>query len=123
MLYGTYLVAGVAMVLVVGAVLFRSAPAFLREDGGDAAMAVNRLRLTGFVLLALGLVLLVGSVGPEPAREVRLLTAKLGVVAVILGVLLFTNLTSLAVARRQRLIENRSLAPYPYPVPYPQQRR
>jgi len=104
--YLLYIGVGFGMVAFVGRTLYRSGAVFLRDvfDSEELAVAVNRLLLAGFYLVNIGFVLLTSSLGVNAADQYQNLTVKLGAVALILGVMHFTNLSWLSRARQRRVV-------------------
>jgi hypothetical protein len=96
--YLGYLALSIGLTAWVGRTLFSSGQAFLERvfaREGDLATSVNRLLLTGFYLVNAGFIALhlrtYGTV--TDAREViELLSAKIGVVVLVLGGMHFLNL-------------------------------
>ena len=117
--YALYLLISIPLTVVVAQTLSRHGRTFLAEvfaDDAGLAHSVNQLLVVGFYLISLGFVALFltssGNVGG--AREVfEALSIKIGVVALVLGVMHLTNVLVFNGIRR------RHLAPKPAPVPYP----
>ena len=108
--YLAYLVIAVPLTIWVGSTLSRNGRVFLVDvfSGNDAlAEAVNRLLVVGFYLLNLGVVALYLRVDERigSAREVvEVLSVKLGVVLLMLGVVhLFNVYVFTRIRRRTRL--------------------
>ncbi len=129
-IYTSYLVVSLVLVVAVGQQLFSQGAVFLRdvfEREPELARAVNRLLLVGFYLISLGYVLLTATTGygdtsagavREPNADFRTLTMKLGALAMILGVTHLTNLALLNSARRRRVVARPGWSPMPAaPVP------
>jgi hypothetical protein len=114
--YGIYFVAALAITIWVGRTLFRSGRAFLVDAfTGNLEMAdsVNNLLIIGFYLVNFGFMLLFLSTGTAPQRGITVvehLSAKLGVVVIVLGVMHIINLIVLNGLR------NRGLRSAPPPV-------
>ena len=135
--YLAYLALAVPLTVWVASTLSRNGRVFLQDvfDGNDAlADAVNRLLVVGFYLLNLGFVALYLRVGQEVSttREmIEVLSVKLGIVMLGLGVIHFVNVYVFnAIRRRSRLESLRTppVAPQGYlpqpttPYPAPQGR-
>jgi hypothetical protein len=100
-----YFVISGALVAAVGQVLSRSGRAFL-SDLADAARPASRLLVVTFYLLSMGFVALTApswSQATSPARAAGLLTGKLGVLLLVLGVLHVASTVVFARLRRGRL--------------------
>jgi len=103
-----YFAISLALVAVVGRALSRSGAAFLPEmfgDRGGVAEAVNRLLVVAFYLLSCGFIALtmpvwahVGSAG----QALQLLSAKVGELLLVLGVLHVASTVVFARLRRGR---------------------
>lgn len=110
--YGVYFVISLAITIWVGRTLFRSGRAFLIDAfGGNLEMAdsVNNLLIIGFYLVNFGFMLLFLSTGTAPARGLTVvehLSAKLGVVVIVLGVMHIINLIVLNGLRSRGLKAN-----------------
>src|SRR3954447_20766689 len=95
--YVLYLVIAVPLTVWVGSTLSRNGRVFLVDvfDGNDElAEAVNKLLVVGFYLLNLGVVALYLRVGDSIAAAraiVEVLSVKMGVVLLMLGVVHLTN--------------------------------
>jgi hypothetical protein len=137
--YLVYIALSVLLVLGTGWQLFKYGAVFLKDvfaQEPELAGAVNRLLLMGFYLVSLGFILLTATSsthGPDGAPSgdaFRILTLKLGGVAMLLGVVHFVNLLVLNSARHRR-IDRRAgwnaptpgwgATPQPYPHTGPQQ--
>jgi hypothetical protein len=124
-IYTSYLVVSLVLVVGVGQQLFSQGAVFLRDvfdREPELARAVNRLLLVGFYLISLGYVLLTATTGysdtaagseREPNADFRTLTMKLGALAIILGVTHLTNLALLNSARRRRVVARPGWSPAP----------
>lgn len=114
--YAVYLAASGVVTIYVGRTLHRHGRAFLvGVFGGNASMAdaVNHLLLIGFYLTNLAFVALTLRSGLEPADVVgaaELLSGKVGLVLITLGVMHFFNLAVLA-AVRQRAVPCSRMTP------------
>ena len=110
--YGVYFVAALAITIWVGRTLFRSGRAFLVDAfHGNLEMAdsVNNLLIIGFYLVNVGFMLLFLSTGKAPERGITVvehLSAKLGVVVIVLGVMHIINLIVLNGLRNRGLKAN-----------------
>lgn len=133
----TYLVyagSSVALTVWVGRTLFRHGTVFLEDvfDGRPAlAGAINRLLIVGFYLVNFGFVafaLRSGGRIEDATRAVELLSEKLGLVLVVLGILHLLNVLVLSRTRRHRqheLLQRPPLPPTgmippPGPLPRPE---
>lgn len=125
--YVGYLVITVPLTVWVASTLSRNGRVFLADVfGGDDALAdaVNRLLVVGFYLLNLGFVsLYLRSGGSHSAEDVfDMLSVKVGVVLLTLGVLHFFNVYVFNRLRRRHRMEQLPPAPpmQPYGAPaYP----
>jgi hypothetical protein len=103
-----YFAISVALVAVVGQALSRSGRAFLAETmtGGDtAARAVSRLLVMAFYLLSLGFVALTAPSWTHvagAARGAALLSGRIGLLLVVLGIMHVTSTLIFARLRRGR---------------------
>lgn len=86
-LYITVVVAGMALTLVVGQILYRSGRAFLEDvfDDRDKSVAVNRLLSVLFHLVLLGLLAVISGVDVPVEGSLRIVVTKLGIVLLLLG--------------------------------------
>lgn len=127
--YVVYLLIAVPLTIWVATTLARNGRTFLVDVfGGNEALAhaVNRLLVVGFYLLTLGFVALLLRMGDEVAtiREgFEVLSVKLGIVMLILGVLHACNVYVFNAIRRRHLLGSRRTPPVPQgppnPSPYP----
>jgi hypothetical protein len=107
--YVAYLVISLAVTIGVAQTLFKNGRIFLVDafHGNEAlADSVNRLLLVGFYLINLGYVALAltTSAPLDTARQsIELVSTKIGVVLVVLGVLHFGNLYIFSRIRRRTL--------------------
>lgn len=127
--YVGYLAITVPLTIWVATTLSRNGRVFLADVfGGDEGLAdaVNRLLVVGFYLLNLGFVsLYLRSGGSSSAEDVfDVLSVKVGVVLLTLGVLHFFNVYLFNRLRRRHRMEQfppmHPMAPYPgpaYPMP------
>jgi hypothetical protein len=115
--YLAYVALGVALVVWVAAALRRYGEVFLIDvfDGHeDLARAVNRLLVIGFYLLNFGYVafaLRTTDTVADARAAIETLSAKVGGVLLVLGVLHLGNVFVLSRVRRRRLIEQQPNAP------------
>jgi hypothetical protein len=107
-IYLLYLAIGIGLVAVVGQALARSGRAFLAQpaDGRDsAAGAASRLLVVAFYLVSLGFVALTAPTGARTAgagQALVLLSGRVGLLLLGLGVLHVTGTLVLARMRRSR---------------------
>jgi hypothetical protein len=105
--YTSYLVISLAVTVGVAQTLFRNGRIFLIDAfRGNEALAdsVNRLLLVGFYLINLGYVTLALSTTAEMntvRQSIELVSDKIGVVLVVLGILHFGNLYVFSRIRRR----------------------
>lgn len=110
--YSIYFIVALAITIWVGRTLFRSGRPFLMEAfHGNPAMAdsVNNLLIIGFYLVNVGFMLLFLSTGSAPTRSLTVvehLSAKLGVVVIVLGVMHLVNLLVLNSLRSRGVKSN-----------------
>ncbi|MBM7518357.1 hypothetical protein [Nocardioides nitrophenolicus] len=122
--YVGYLAITVPLTIWVATTLAHNGRVFLADVfGGDEALAdaVNRLLVVGFYLLNLGFVsLYLRSGGSRSAEDVfNVLSVKVGVVLLTLGVLHFLNVYVFnRLRRRHRMEQLQALAPAPPAMPY-----
>lgn len=116
--YGLYLLIALPLTIWVARTLFRNGRVFLVECfHGDEGLAdsVNRLLLMGFYLVNFGFVVLFLKLG-EDVQEARgvleALSAKIGVVLLVLGGMHFLNLVVFTRMRKRALWRQ---APPPLP--------
>lgn len=121
--YALYLLISIPLTVLVARTLSKHGRTFLTEvfaDSPGLANAVNQLLVVGFYLVSLGFVtlFLTSHADVTTAREVfELLSVKVGVVALILGVMHLTNVLVFNGIRRRHLAPKPG--PRPLPVPYP----
>ncbi|UOX84647.1 hypothetical protein MUY14_22785 [Amycolatopsis sp. FBCC-B4732] len=126
--YALYLLISIPLTVLVARTLSKHGRTFLAEvfaDSPGLATAVNQLLVVGFYLISLGFVtlFLTSRATVLSAREVfELLSVKVGVVALILGVMHLTNVLIFNGIRRRHLAPKPLPAPLPYPgmPPFPQ---
>ncbi|NUR07573.1 MAG: hypothetical protein HOQ22_14255 [Nocardioidaceae bacterium] len=117
--YLTYLLVAVPLTIWVATTLSRNGRVFLDDvfsGNDDLADAVNRLLVVGFYLLNLGFVLLYLRAG-EPVFSLRGLvegvSAKVGLVMLLLGVVHFGNVYVFNAIRRRSRVEALRTPPLP----------
>ncbi len=125
--YLAYLATVVPLTIWVAGTLSRHGRVFLADVfGGDGALAdaVNRLLVVGFYLINLGFVTLYLKVG-EQVRSfqqlLEVLSAKVGIVMLVLGVVHFLNVYVFNSIRRRGRMETLRSAPVAaqsYTAPY-----
>ena len=105
--YAIYLALSIGLTVVVARTLYKNGRVFLVDAfHGNSALAdsVNHLLVVGFYLINLGYISLALKYG-EPARSAQevmeYLSWKLGIVAVVLGVMHFFNLLVLSQWRKR----------------------
>jgi hypothetical protein len=109
--YLVYLVLSLGITYWVGQTLHRNGRVFLVENfQGQEALAdsINHLLLVGFYLVNIGFVALALRYGTKPTDLVEafeFLSTKVGLVAVILGFMHFTNMRLLVRYRTSRLFK------------------
>jgi hypothetical protein len=117
--YGSYLVLSLALTMWVARTLFRHGRRFLVDAfRGDQELAdsVNRLLVVGFYLVNIGYVTLALKLDQAPisvATLIEALSAKVGLVALVLGAMHYGNM---AVFARIRVQRRRPVRPRPAPV-------
>src|SRR5262245_26267549 len=117
--YLTYLLVAVPLTIWVATTLSRNGRVFLDDvfaGNDDLADAVNRLLVVGFYLLNLGFVLLYLRAG-EPVFSLRGLvegvSAKVGLVMLLLGFVHFCNVYVFNAIRRRSRVEALRTPPLP----------
>lgn len=115
--YVVYLLITVPLTIWVATTLSRNGRIFLEDvSAGNEplAHAVNRLLVVGFYLLNLGFVMLFLRIG-DPVADLRgmfeVLSVKVGVVMLALGVLHFFNVYVFNAIRRRSRLERSRVAP------------
>ena len=117
--YVLYLAIAVPLTIWVGSTLSRNGRVFLVDvfDGNDElAQAVNKLLVVGFYLLNLGVVALYLKVGDTlaTARDVvEVVSVKMGVVLLMLGVVHLTNVYVFNRIRRRSRLDAMVAPPVP----------
>ena len=116
--YLAYLCISVGLTVWVATTLSRNGLVFLEDVFADSklARAVNHLLVMGFYLLNLGFVAVAmrsGSAIPDASRALEILSLKLGLVLLVLGVLHFFNVFFLNRYRRGRLRQQQTQPPLP----------
>jgi hypothetical protein len=115
--YAAYLAISVAITIWVAQTLHRNGRVFLVEafhSNAELADSVNHLLLVGFYLINIGFVTLTLRTGVNLASvrgSIELLSDKIGMVLVILGVMHFTNLYIFSEMRKRALAQS---APPPF---------
>ncbi|MFD7919922.1 hypothetical protein ACFV3R_11930 [Streptomyces sp. NPDC059740] len=115
--YVIYLLVSIGLTVWVAQTLSRSGRIFLADvlhGNGQLADAVNHLLVVGFYLVNLGFVALYLSqdTGISTAREVfEALSAKLGVVLLVLGIMHLGNVYVLNRIRRRGALEREQVPP------------
>jgi len=117
--YVVYLLVTVPLTIWVATTLSRNGGVFLEDvfTGNEAlAHAVNRLLAVGFYLLNLGFVMLFLRVS-APVFDLRglfeILSVKVGIVMLALGVVHFFNVYVFNAIRRRSRVEQARIAPVP----------
>ena len=131
--YFAYLFISVAMTIWVARTLYKHGRVFLVDAfAGNEKLAdgVNHLLVVGFYLINIGYVSLALSVGSRPGNwpdAVEVLSAKVGMVLLVLGCMHFFNLLLFSGMRKRGLFrtEPPPVLPTEYlvPEPIPQQAR
>ena len=126
--YVLYLLIAIPLTIWVGSTLSRNGGVFLVDvfDGnGELAEAVNKLLVVGFYLLNLGVVALYLRVDDTLANAravVEVLSVKMGVVLLMLGVVHLTNVYVFNKIRRRGRLDAMAAPPVPpqaYTQPLP----
>lgn len=108
--YGIYLLLSLMLTVWVGHTLHKHGRIFLVDAfGGNAPLAdaVNHLLLVGFYLINVGYVTLALRLGAKPVavtEAVEILSTKVGMVLVVLGVMHFFNLFVFSRMRKRGLL-------------------
>jgi hypothetical protein len=123
-MYTAYIALSVALTWTVARSLYRNGKVFLISvfDGDqELAGSVNQLLVVGFYLINLGFVsfmLRTGDVVSTATGAVELLSRKMGLVLLVLGVMHLGNLTVLNRMRRRKLASQWPSQPVPrQPIP------
>lgn len=117
--YLTYLAVTVPLTIWVASTLSRNGRVFLVdvfEDNTGLADAINKLLVVGFYLLNVGFVLLylrTGSLVSDLSSLMEVVSVKVGVVMVVLGLIHFTNVYVFNSIRRRVRMENLRTPPLP----------
>ena len=104
-----YILISVGLTMWVGRTLFKNGRVFLVESfNGNEVMAdsVNHLLIVGFYLVNLGIVALFLRLGARPEDSVEfieLLSLKMGIVLLLLGMMHYFNMFNIARMRRKAL--------------------
>jgi hypothetical protein len=120
--YLTYLAVTVPLTIWVASTLSSNGRVFLEDVFGDntaLADAINKLLVVGFYLLNVGFVLLylrTGDLVVDLPSLMEVVSLKVGVVMVVLGLIHFTNVYVFNAIRRRVRME--SLRTPPLPPPY-----
>ncbi|RZU49883.1 hypothetical protein EV385_1640 [Krasilnikovia cinnamomea] len=117
-MYLAYLVVSVGLTVWVATTLSRNGLVFLEDvfDDDRLARAVNHLLVMGFYLLNLGYVTVAmrsSATVPDAGRALEVLSTKIGLVLLVLGVLHFCNVFFLGRYRRGRLRRQQGQPPLP----------
>jgi hypothetical protein len=117
LMYGIYLVISIVVTIWVARVLFRRGAVFLLDAfRGNTVLAesVNHLLVVGFYLINIGYVTYALQYGEKPTDFQGLLedlSARLGVVLMVLGAMHFFNLAVFAKIRHGGMERGRALMP------------
>lgn len=117
--YFTYLAITVPLTIWVASTLSHNGRVFLEDVFGDNAAlaeAINKLLVVGFYLLNVGFVLLylrTGEVVSDLSSLMEVVSLKVGVVMVVLGLIHFTNVYVFNSIRRRVRMENLRTPPLP----------
>jgi hypothetical protein len=105
--YVMTIVIGVVITVVVGRLLRPAGFDLLREVFGERALttSLNRLLVTLYYLIALGLLTLVATTNPLGLNGVQLIVTKTGIFLLILGAVYGLTVLALAGARNRRRSE------------------
>ena len=108
--YLIYLVISLGVVLSVGIVLYRKGKVFPYEafDNRELADSINSLLLIGYYLINIGYTSLVLKAYDTPqnaAEMVEILSAKLGAVLIVLGIMHFFNILIFNRFRKSKVIK------------------
>lgn len=115
--YIGYLAIAVPLTIYVGRTLFRNGKVFLHDVFGgddDLADAVNRLLVVGFYLLNLGYVALflrTDSQVDDAERVLEVLSFRIGIVAIVLGVVHLANVWVFNAFRRRAALQRQWAPP------------
>jgi hypothetical protein len=115
--YLIYLAVTVPLVVYVARTLSRHGDIFLREvfHGNEAlAIAVNHLLVVGFYLLNLGYVALflrTGDTVRGGEQVLELVSRKVGIVAIVLGIVHLTNVWVFNTLRKNALFQRQTTLP------------
>ncbi|HEX7833051.1 MAG TPA: hypothetical protein VF787_25580 [Thermoanaerobaculia bacterium] len=105
--YLTYLLISVTVTVLVGRTLHKNGRIFLVDSfHGNAALAdsVNHLLVVGFYLVNVGFVSLALKYGERAAtleQAIEILSTKIGIVLLVLGVMHFFNIRVISAMRRR----------------------
>ncbi|MDX1523853.1 MAG: hypothetical protein R3264_19655 [Anaerolineae bacterium] len=112
-----YILISAGLTIWVGQMLFKNGRVFLLDafDGHQVmADSVNRLLIVGFYLINFGIVSLFLKFGSRPGDMVdfiELMSVKIGIVLLILGIMHFFNMFNIAKMRRKALRKKSQPAP------------
>ncbi len=116
--YLAYLCISILLTVWVARTLFKRGAVFLVEAfGGNAAVAesVNHLLVVGFYLINIGYVTLALRYGDRPTDlqdGIEILSTKVGLVLLILGVMHFINLIVFTSIRKSAIVRNGVMPPH-----------
>ena len=108
--YAIYLIISFGLTIWVARTLYRNGKAFLLEafhGNEDLADSVNHLLVVGFYLINIGYVALALKYGNKPSdlrSAIEILSTKVGLVCVVLGLMHFMNLLIFTKMRQSGLI-------------------
>ena len=117
--YLTYLAVTVPLTIWVARTLSTNGQVFLEDvftDNASLAEAINKLLVVGFYLLNVGFVLLylrTGETAYGLASLVEVVSVKVGVVMIVLGLIHFTNVYVFNSIRRRVRMESLRTPPLP----------
>jgi hypothetical protein len=105
--YVVTILIGVIITFVVGRLLFPAGYDLLREVFGARTLttSLNRLLVTLYYLIALGLLTLVATTNPFGLNGIKLIITKTGIFLLILGAVYGLTVFALAIARNRRRTE------------------
>ena len=117
--YFTYLAVTVPLTVWVASTLSSNGRVFLEDvftDNAALADAINKLLVVGFYLLNVGFVLLylrTGDLVTDLSTLMEVVSVKVGVVMVVLGLIHFTNVYVFNAIRRRVRLESLRTPPLP----------
>src|SRR3954465_14481792 len=105
--YVVTIVIGIIITVVVGRLLRPAGYDLLREGFGErrSTPSLNRLLVTLYHLIALGLLTLVATTNPVGLSGIQLIITKTGIFLLILGAVYGLTVAALAIARHHRRTE------------------